>query len=176
MGLFDQGKYFDVVQEVAKRTPEDILWRITVTNRGPKSAPIHILPTLWFRNIWSWGENRESPNKKPAIMAAGTGVVASHEALGEYRFLVDSPNPKKGVPWLFTENDTNSQSVFGTPNASPHVKDAFHRYLIHGEKNAVSPIQAGTKAAAHLKFMVPPGVTITVRCRLHLCVPSMGTL
>lgn len=78
-------------------------------------------------------------------MAAGTGVVASHEALGEYRFLLDSPNPKKGVPWLFTENDTNSQSVFGTPNACPHVKDAFHRYLIHGEKMPSLPPRLGPR-------------------------------
>ncbi len=174
MGLFDGGKYFDVLQEVAKRTPEDIFWRITVTNNGPKAAPIHVLPTLWFRNVWSWGENRESPNKKPVIMADGTGVLAHHESLGEYRFIVDSPNTRKPIQWLFTENDTNHQSVFGTPNPTPYVKDAFHRYIVNGERAAVSPKPVGTKAAACLKFMVPAGKSIVVRCRLHLLKESNG--
>lgn len=174
MGLFDDGKYFDVVQEVAKRSPEDILWRITVTNRGPKAATIHVLPTLWFRNIWSWGENRESPTKKPNIKADGTGVFASHESLGNYRFFVDSPNSKKTASWLFTENDTNFQSVFGTENPAPYVKDAFHRYLVQGEKAAVSPTPSGTKSAAHMKFVVQPGKSITVRCRLHLVTEHNG--
>jgi hypothetical protein len=174
MGLFDDGKYFDVVQEVAKRSPEDILWRITVTNHGPKAATIHVLPTLWFRNIWSWGENRESPTKKPNIKADGNGVFASHESLGDYRFFVDSPNSKKVATWLFTENDTNFQSVFGTENPAPYVKDAFHRHLIQGEKSAISPAPSGTKSAAHLKFVVQPGKSITVRCRLHLASEDNG--
>ena len=174
MGLFDKGRYFDVTQEVAKRSPEDMLWRITVTNHGPRAAPIHVLPTLWFRNSWSWGENRESPINKPRITADGAAVFAKHESLGQYRFLVESPDFEKRVPWLFTENETNSESLFGTENSSPYVKDAFHRYLIHGEKAAVSLDHSGTKAAAHLKFMVPAGKSITVRCRLHSTKDTNG--
>jgi len=167
MGLFDDGKYFDVMQEVAKRSPEDILWRITVTNHGPKAAPIHVMPTLWFRNTWSWGKNRETPLKKPSIAGDSKGVFASHESLGDYRMLVDSPGNRKKVEWLFTENETNCESVFGTPSPTPYVKDAFHRYLIQGEKDAISPVPTGTKAAAYLKFNIPPGKTVVIRCRLH---------
>jgi hypothetical protein len=174
MGLFDEGRYFDVVQEVAKRSPEDILWRITVTNHGKNPAPIHVLPTLWFRNIWSWENNREKPVRKPQITGDAEGVHADHENLGHFRFFVDSPDFHLEVPWLFTENETNFQSVFGSPNHSHHVKDAFHRYLIHGEKNAISPTPHGTKAAAHLKFVVPPGASITVRCRLHASKEDNG--
>jgi Glycosyl hydrolase family 63 C-terminal domain len=172
MGMFEDGKYFDVVQEVAKRTPEDLLWRITVTNHGPAAAAIHVLPTLWFRNVWSWGENRESPVKKPQITAAPQGIHASHESLGDYYCLVDSPDAPGEIPWLFTENETNFQTVAGTPNPQPYVKDAFHRYLVHGELAAISPTPSGTKSAAHLQFMIPPGQSVTVRCRLHLVTES----
>jgi hypothetical protein len=174
MGLFEEGRYFDVVQEVAKRTPEDILWRITITNHGPDAAPIHLLPTLWFRNIWSWENNREKPLQKPSITAHGDVLHAHHEALGDYRFLVDHDDYPGPVAWLFTENDTNAKSVFGTENPNPYVKDAFHRYLIQGEKTAISPTQTGTKAAAHLVFTLSAGESITVRCRLHLATEDNG--
>ena len=174
MGLFDHGKYFDVVQEVAKRSPNDILWRITVTNHGKRAAPIHVLPTLWFRNVWSWENNREMPVHKPSITSDGAGITARHESLGDFRLLVDSPDFPALVPWIFTENETNSESVFGTPNSTPYVKDAFHRYLIHGENAAVSPTPSGTKSAAHLKFMIPAGKSITVRCRLHSTTETNG--
>jgi hypothetical protein len=174
MGLFDDGKYFDVVQEVAKRSPNDILWRITVTNHGKRAAPIHVLPTLWFRNVWSWENNREMPVHKPSLTGDGAGITARHESLGDFRLLVDSPDFPALVPWIFTENETNSESVFGTPNSTPYVKDAFHRYLIHGENAAVSPTPSGTKSAAHLKFMIPAGKSITVRCRLHSTTETNG--
>ena len=167
IGMFDEGRYFDVLQEVAKRTPEDILWRITVTNHGPEAAPIHVLPTLWFRNTWSWENNREAPLRKPRIAIAGTALEARHETLGEYRFIVDSPDLPKRAPWLFTENDTNLHSFSGAENPYPFVKDAFHRHLIHEEEDAVSPIAEGTKAAAHFTFVIPPGESVTVHCRLH---------
>ena len=174
MGIFKDGRYFDVVQEVAKRSPEDILWRITITNRGPDAAPIHILPTLWFRNTWSWDIDRENLSSKPIITGTPEGLRAVHESLGEFRFLVDPPTPRTKLKWLFTENDTNSESFGGPANPSPYVKDAFHRHLIHGEKNAVSPKPQGTKAAAHLSFDIPPGKTITVRCRLHAVGETNG--
>lgn len=174
MGIFKEGRYFDVVQEVAKRSPEDILWRITITNRGPDAAPIHILPTLWFRNTWSWDIDRENLASKPVIIGIPEGLRALHDSLGEFRFLVDPPSPRTKLKWLFTENDTNSESFGGPANPSPHVKDAFHRHLIHGDKNAVSPKPQGTKAAAHLSFIIPPGKTITVRCRLHAVGETNG--
>ena len=98
MGLFNDGRYFDVVQEVAKRTPEDMFWRITVTNHGRRSAPIHVLPTLWFRNIWSWKNNREAPAQKTLHHRRRNIVNAQHESLGEFRMLVDSPDCPKRVP------------------------------------------------------------------------------
>ncbi len=174
MGMFDEGRYFDVVQEVAKRSPEDLLWRITVTNHGPQAAPIHILPTLWFRNVWSWENNRETPIKKPEITAEGNVLVARHETLGEFHFQCDSPGSRRKAPVLFTENETNFKTVSGTENSGPYVKDAFHRYLIHGEKDAVSPAAAGTKAAYHFMFTVPAGKSITVRCRLHSVKEANG--
>ena len=174
MGIFEEGRYFDVLQEVAKRSPEDILWRLTITNHGPIAAPIHVLPTLWFRNTWSWENNRETPLTKPEIVGDGHALDARHESLGEFRFLVDSPDFVRRVPWLFTENETNHHSVFGTENRSPYVKDAFHRHLIHGDQKAISPTPSGTKAAAHLSFIVPAGKSITVRCRLHARQESNG--
>jgi hypothetical protein len=167
MGIFNEGRYFDVTQEVAKRSPEDMLWRITVTNHGPIPAPIHVLPSLWFRNVWSWGGQRDAPFQKPDISLDGTSVVATHESLGSYRFHVDSPDYKGPVSWLFTENDTNTLSVFGTEDGGKYSKDAFHRYVVKGAKDAISPKPSGTKTAAHLKFIVPAGKTITIRGRLH---------
>ena len=174
MGMFQDGRYFDVVQEVCKRSPEDMLWRITVTNNGPTAAPIHILPTLWFRNVWSWGNQRESPLRKPIIKLDGKSLSISHETLGKYRFHVDSPGSRKPAPWLFTENDTNRRSVFGTEDTNPYVKDAFHRYIIKGEKDAVSPTSQGTKAAIHYQFNVPAGKSIVIRCRLHSDADANG--
>ncbi len=167
MGVFDGGRYFDVMQEVAKRTSDDLLWKITVTNHGPEDAPIHVLPSLWFRNDWVWENERDKPLLKPVISLEDDGITAFHEKLGTYRFIVDSPDADDGFPWLFTENETNNQTVFGTENITPYVKDAFHRYLIKGQKDAISPHPTGTKTAAHLQFMVPAGKSVTIRCRLH---------
>ena len=166
MGLFDEGRYFDVLQEVAKRTPEDILWRITVTNHGPEAAPLHVLPTLWFRNVWSWENNREAPLAKPRINGEWNKLVTHHESLGDYEFFADSPDLPGATSWIFTENDTNFHSLSGAQNPTPYVKDAFHRYIIDGEARAVSPEAHGTKAAAHFKFMIPPGSSVCIRCRL----------
>jgi hypothetical protein len=168
MGMFDEGRYFDVLQEVAKRTPEDLLWQITVTNHGPEAAPLHVLPTLWLRNVWSWENNRESPLTMPGITGADGHLVAQHETLGQYEFYADSPDAASAPAWLFTNNDTNLHSFSGAENPVPYVKDAFHRHIIHGEKGAVSPEPKGTKAAAHFKFMVPAGGSVRVRCRLVL--------
>jgi hypothetical protein len=166
MGLFNEGRYFDVVQEIAKRSPEDILWRITLTNHGPDPAPVHLLPTLWFRNIWKWGSPHEAPLRKPSIALHDGHLFASHETLGDFLFHADSPDLKNPPAWLFTENETDNPTIHGTPNNGP-VKDAFHKHLIHAEKDALSPLPIGTKAAAHFSFTIPAGATVTVRCRLH---------
>jgi hypothetical protein len=157
-GIFDDDRYFDVVVEYAKASPDDILIRITVHNRGPAAARVQVLPTLWFRNTWSWGE--EQP--KPSLRAVGPGAIqATHHELGDYWLQCD------GAPeLLFTENESNTQRLWSQPNATPYVKDAFHAYLIAGQGAAVNPARVGTKAAAHYALDVPGGGSATVRLRL----------
>ncbi len=174
MGMFDESRYFDVVQEVAKRSPQDILWRITITNRGPSAAPIHLLPTVWLRNTWSWGTDVEAPSVKPSISLDGDRLFVTHESLGDFLFHVDPSVVKTAPTWLFTENETNHQSLGDRTNTTPYTKDAFHRYVVQGEKKAISPEPTGTKAAAHYSFRIPAGGTITLRCRLHLVEENNG--
>ena len=157
-GVFDDDRYFDVFVEYAKEGPEDVLIRVTVHNRGPEAARLRLLPTLWFRNTWSWGED----DRKPSLREVAPGVIqASHHELGEYWLTCDG-----GPELLFTENESNTQRLWGRPSASPYVKDAFHAYLIEGEGEAVNPAKAGTKAAAHYVLDVPGGASKTVRLRL----------
>jgi len=157
-GIFNDDRYFDVFVEYAKEGPEDVLIRITVHNRGPEAARLRVLPTLWFRNTWSWGDN----DRKPSLREAGPGAIqASHQELGDYWVYCD------GAPeLLFTENETNAQRLWGQPNPSPYVKDAFHQYIIAGRHEAVNPAKTGTKAAAHYALDVPGGGSKTVRLRL----------
>jgi len=147
-----------VFVEYAKESPEDVLIRITVHNRGPKMARLRLLPTLWFRNTWSWGED----NPKPSLREVAPGVIrASHQELGEYSLFCD------GVPeLLFTGNETNALRLWGQPNASAYLKDAFHAYVVQGLAEAVNPARMGTKAAAHYTLEVPGGGSRTVRLRL----------
>ena len=157
-GIFDQDRYFDVFVEYAKGEPEDILVRITVHNRGAQTARLRLLPTLWFRNTWSWGLD----DRKPALRAAAPGAVqATHPELGEYWLYCDG-DPEL----LFTENESNSLRLWDQPNVSPYVKDSFHTYLIDGQSEAVNHAQAGTKAAAHYTLEVPGGGSQTIRLRL----------
>jgi len=157
-GIFNDDRYFDVFVEYAKEGPEDVLIRITVHNRGPEAARLRVLPTLWFRNTWSWGEN----DGKPSLREAAPGVIqAKHAELGEY-----SLHCEGAAELLFTENESNAQRLWGQPNASPYVKDAFHAYVISGQGEAVSPAKTGTKAAAHYSLEVPAGGSKTVRLRL----------
>ncbi|MGH7947695.1 MAG: MGH1-like glycoside hydrolase domain-containing protein [Candidatus Binataceae bacterium] len=161
-GVFDQTRYFDVTAEYAKASPDDILIKITVANRGPEPATIQLLPTLWFRNTWSWGREGEGywPEPKLALAKDGT-VLAEHSSLGSYRFAAD------GSPeFLFTDNETNSQRLFGAPNSSPYVKDAFHEYVVHGRSDAVNPEQVGTKCAARYVLDVPANGEVIVKLRL----------
>ena len=157
-GIFDDDRYFDVFVEYAKEGPEDVLIRITVHNRGPEAARLRLLPTLWFRNTWSWGED----NRKPSLREAGPGTIqATHHELGEYWLHCDGAQEL-----LFTENENNAQRLWGQPNASPYVKDGFHAYIISGKCEAVNPAKTGTKAAAHYVLDVPGGGSKTVRLRL----------
>ena len=157
-GVFDENRYFDVFVEYGKESPEDILIRITAHNRGLQAARLRVLPTLWFRNTWSWGEDV----RKPSLRSDAPGVIqASHHELGEYFLYCDG-----ALELLFTENETNLGRLWGQRNASPYVKDAFHAYLISGDGAAVNPLGVGTKAAAHYTLEVPGGGSATVRLRL----------
>jgi hypothetical protein len=166
-GIFDDSRYFDVLAEYAKAAPDDILIRITIANRGPAAAPVHVLPTLWFRNTWSWGRSGEGYWPKPVIAwARETRVRAEHSSLGAW--YLDAATGPEGLPtWLFTDNETNTLRLFGQPNPTPFVKDAFHNFVIHGHHAAVNPAQSGTKAAAYYHLTVPANGEVVLALRLH---------
>jgi hypothetical protein len=161
-GIFDDGRYFDISAEYAKAGPEDILIRLTAANRGAEAATLHLLPTLWFRNTWSWGRSGEGYWPKPIITMVENGaLLADHASLGRYLVFAE------GTPdYLFTENETNVERLFGTPNGSKYVKDAFHEFLIRGRREAVNPAGTGTKAAAHYRLNVPAFGEVTIKLRL----------
>ena len=161
-GIFDQSRYFDVFIEYAKESPDDILMRIIVANRGPEAALLHVLPTLWFRNTWSWYGNTAKPLLEAGSASDGTTVIsASHPDLGR-RYLYCEGS----VPLLFTENETNFMKVFGTPNKGRYVKDGINDFLINGRVASVNPAMTGTKACPHYRVEVPPGESRTIRLRL----------
>jgi hypothetical protein len=158
-GVFDDERYFDVAAEYAKEGPNDILIRLTVVNRGPAAAPLTLLPTLWFRNSWSWGRSTEKP---PAMSSGGAdAIVADHPTLGRFRL-----SASRAATQLFTDNDTNCDLLFGSPSRTPYVKDAFHRYVVDGEDGAVNPRQVGTKAAFLYEWQLAAAATATLDLRL----------
>jgi hypothetical protein len=167
-GVFDGEGYFDVFAEYAKASPDDILIRITVVNRGPDEAQIEVLPTLWFRNTWSWGRTGEGYWPKPRLSRESAGsILAEHVSLGPFRLLV-GPGPDGAAPELvFTENETNAARLFGTGNPSPWVKDAFHELVVHGRADAVNPAATGTKVAARHRLRLPAGGEAVLRLRLQ---------
>ncbi len=167
-GIFDGGRYFDVTAEYAKASPNDILIRVTVANRGPEASPLDVLPTLWFRNTWSWGRTGEGYWPKPRIRQAAEGsLLAEHASLGRFRFAADSGPGGRRPGFLFTENETNAARLFDAPNGTPYVKDAFHEYVVQGRSDAVNPEKTGTKACALYRLVVPAGDGITLRLRLY---------
>ena len=167
-GVFDDKRYFDVFVEFAKASPEDMLIRITLANRGPEAAPLHVLPTLWFRNTWNWWPDQPKPALGLASGAAGTRVItASHAELGERWLHVEGD-----VPVLFVENETNNERLFGTPNAGPYVKDGINNCVVHGHTGAVNPAGTGTKAAAYYQMRVGAGQTTILRLRLSDTTPK----
>jgi hypothetical protein len=138
-GIFDGNRYFDAFVEYGKAQPDDICIRITLHNRGPERAELHVLPTLWFRNTWSWQGGYEAQGGKPLLRKhEGSGVVAEHSQLGRY-LLAAGPGPRDTQPtWLFTENETNSALLYGDPRGPRHAKDAFHQRVVEGRRDAVS--------------------------------------
>jgi hypothetical protein len=167
-GVFDEDRYFDVFVEYAKDSPEDVLIQISVHNRGPEPAALDVLPTLWFRNEWSWLRQGDRPGLQQVSSAPARCVVkASDPKLGE-RYLYCEGD----VPLLFTENETNTLRIFGVPNRSPYVKDSINDYIVHGQQQTVNPAKTGTKVAAHYHLTLDPGEHKLVRLRLSNVVPA----
>ena len=159
-GVFAESRYWDITVEYAKASPEDILIQITAANRGPDSATLDILPTLWLRNVWTWGWDNPKPSLKKG--AGESTIEADHHTLG-MRSLLCAGTPDL----LFTENDTNEKRLYGVAdNPTPYVKDAFHEHVVNGIEGAINPAQTGTKAAAHYKVTVAGGEQTTLKLRL----------
>ena len=161
-GVFDEDRYFDVVIEYAKATPEDILIRINVTNRGPESADLHLLPTIWFRNTWSWRNGEVRPNLRQITDVRNASAIQLCQPAYGHRWLFCN-----GVPeLLFTENETNTRRLYNYQNGARHAKDGINDYIIHGVEDAVNAAKTGTKAAAHYPLTLGPGETKTIKLRL----------
>jgi hypothetical protein len=167
-GVFNDDRYFDVFVEYAKQTPEDILIQISVSNRGPEPATVDLLPTLWFRNTWTWWPETPRPSMKQVASRNGySHIVASHPALGE-RYLYYEGH----VGLLFTENETNKERIFGTPNDSPYVKDGINDYVVQGKQDAINADGIGTKSAAIYNLSIDAGRSVTIRVRLSDSEPA----
>src|SRR5206468_948959 len=167
-GVFDQDRYFDVFVEYAKASAEDVLIQITAYNRGPEAAQLHVLPTLWFRNQWSWAGGPDHPALQQITGTPAQAVAKAVDAkLGE-RYLYCEGE----ASLLFTENETNTQRIFGVPNRSPYVKDGINNFVVHGQEGAVNPDRKGTKVAAHYRLTVGPGQCQVVRLRLSEVAPA----
>ncbi|VDI16201.1 Hypothetical predicted protein, partial [Mytilus galloprovincialis] len=194
IGIFDDNRYFDVTADFCKASPNDLLGKYTVVNRGPDPAIIHVLPQIWFRNVWSWGEASYCcPEKKPYLKQVGNNkVLCYHPTLGicqsrqrvfssgddvieeqaerttyPFYFEVDVGPENHPPQLLFTENDTNYEKLYGTGNQSPYVKDAFHEYIVKGNVKAVNPQHIGTKCGAHYSVFLNPGQKAQIRIRLY---------
>jgi hypothetical protein len=167
-GVFEENRYFDVFVEYAKESPEDILIQISIHNRGPEAADLHVLPTIWFRNQWSWhGSSRRPGLREVSTVPSHAVVEAVDSELGKRYLCCDG-----AVPLLFTENETNTQRIFGVANRSPYVKDSINDFIVHGRKEAVNPEKEGSKAAAHYHLSVPAGEYRVVRLRLCSVAPA----
>src|SRR5262245_37945210 len=165
-GVFDDSRYFDVTAEYAKAGPEDLLIRITAANRGPDEAVLHLLPTLWFRNTWSWGRTGELFPPRGVIRVKDDGLlVVEQPGLGRYELRFEA-HEGAAPPVLVTENETNLERLFGVPNLQPYVKDAFHERVVRGREEATSASGQGSKAAPHYRLAIPAGREVVVRLRL----------
>ncbi len=167
-GVFDQDRYFDVFTEYAKGSPDDILIKLSICNRGNEAVDLHVLPTLWFRNTWSWTQGAPKPGLEAVDGPKDMNIVqASHPELGKRYFVCEGD-----VPLLFTENETNSARLFNKPNPSPYVKDGINSFVVEGQQGAVNPYRTGTKVAAHYQLHVGGGETKVIRLRLGTVAPS----
>ncbi len=167
-GIFNDDRYFDVFVEYAKAAPEDICVRITAVNRGPETAPLHVLPTAWFRNTWTWDGNEKKPDASKTVQQETSAVLLKKDLQSNYTLYCDET-----PDLLFCENETNDQRLFNAENASPYTKDAIGEYIVSGNSNAVNPDQKGTKAAAHYRFDLEPGESREICLRLtELPLPS----
>jgi hypothetical protein len=165
-GIFNEDRYFDVFVEYAKAAPSDILIQISLCNRGPATASLHVLPTLWFRNTWTWWPDQPKPSLRQMRGQNTVTIETSHAELGGFLLHCDG-NP----PLLFAENDTNNEGIFGSPNTTPYVKDGINDYVVSGRQNAASANKTGTKAAAHYQLNVGAGETAIIRLRLSNTSP-----
>ena len=160
-GVYDENRYFDVFVEYAKATPEDLCIRIQVVNRGPEQAELTLLPTLWYRNTWSWGSDIRRPRLRKGEPINQMSVIETHhEYYGLRRLLCEG-----GPTLLFTENETNTRRLYGDQECARYVKDSFHDYVVQGEKEAVNPDHLGTKAAARYALTLAPGEAKTIKLR-----------
>src|SRR5438552_1295398 len=161
-------EYFPHVVEYAKAGVDDLLIRIAVTNRGPEAAGLHVLPTLWFRNTWTWEPGTARPRLRAVSSRVGLSVVeAEHETLGRRWLVCDG-----AADLLFTENETNARRLWGVAGPTAYAKDAFHDYVVHGRAETVNPAGVGTMAAAHYRLALAPGQTRAVRLRLSDGAPA----
>ncbi|QEG39670.1 MGH1-like glycoside hydrolase domain-containing protein [Roseimaritima ulvae] len=165
-GVFDEQRYFDVQLEYSKASPDDILVRIRITNRGPQAAVLHALPQFWFRNTWTWHCTDEGCTLPPKLWLHGDTVLSDHESLGAFSFAADVGPEGNSPTWLFTDNETNTDRHPGLPREGEYSKDAFHRYVVLGQTQAVNPRQRGTKSAAYYLLMLQPGESQELRCRI----------
>jgi len=172
-GVFDDNRYFDVFVEYAKAAPEDLLIRICVCNRGPDPALIHVLPTLWYRNTWSWHDEGPQPivqaidaDRRAILRAQHTDPVLKESVAQHYLHCEGTPQ------LLFTENETNNIRIFRRSDGQPYAKDGIDEYVVHGRRNAVNPDRIGTKAAAHYHLTIPGGQTSVIRLRLTTIPPT----
>jgi hypothetical protein len=168
-GIFNENRYFDVFVEYAKASPTDLLVEISIANRGSAEAEIHVLPTLWFRNFWSWWPEETKPSLRDASQRGAAAIAASDAVLGDY-FLHCEGRPVL----LFTENETNNQRLFGSANPTPYVKDGINDCVVAGRQDAVSSNNTGTKAAAHYQLRVGARETAVVRLRLIHAASAPG--
>ncbi len=165
-GIFDEDRYFDVFVEYAKADVEDILIKITVTNRGPEAANLRVLPTIWFRNTWSWGNGARRPKLHEARSAPNPVIELNLSQLNQTQPYIRWLHCEGSPELLFTENETNARRLFGTENRTPFVKDGINDYVVHGVNEAVNPERVGSKAAAHYKLSLGSGETVAIRMRL----------
>lgn len=165
-GIFDDNRYFDVFLEYAKNGPDDLLIKVTVHNRGPEKAPLHLLPQLWFRNTWRW-----EGKMPPEMHLEGDTIVANHETLGRFDFVCE----QKPLEILFTENETNQKRLYHVSNHSPFVKDAFHKHVISKKTGKVNPKNTGTKSAPHYRLEIDAGDHVILKFRLYSHETAPGT-